>query len=287
MGRYFGGRFGDMLSPTSTIPNTKAILSMRDHYYMKKIAGGGLADPATTIAELDNVVSWSAIPNEDHYTSSAAQGTYYNGTRHKVMYGTGTVDFDSYEYPMYGKFDIRGGDTSKDSFFQLYAWQGIPANFTTSATEGTLFQMGVYWESSPNTDYLTNTLEATTAVADGDAAYFVTSGYGTKTWSFYTGGSNSNSEAHGSTARDSQATRSWSAANLTFVCYGDNSGSNANKVKVFHANTLWHTFSSTIGSGRPVYIYLGLGYPSNGGNAWSSGLPKFRYGNCESSLNAV
>jgi len=50
---------------------------------------------------------------------------------------------------------------------------------------------------------------------------------------------------------------------------------------------LWHTFSSTIGSGRPVYIYLGLGYPSNGGNAWSSGLPKFRYGNCESSLNAV
>ena len=121
MGRYFGGRFGDMLSPTSTIPNTKAILSMRDHYYMKKIAGGGLADPATTIAELDNVVSWSAIPNEDHYTSSAAQGTYYNGTRHKVMYGTGTVDFDSYEYPMYGKFDIRGGDTSKDSFFQLYA----------------------------------------------------------------------------------------------------------------------------------------------------------------------
>ena len=42
------------------------------------------------------------------------------------------------------------------------------ANFTTSATEGTLFQMGVYWESSPNTDYLTNTLEATNAVADGD-----------------------------------------------------------------------------------------------------------------------
>ena len=32
------------------------------------------------------------------------------------MYGTGTVDFDSYEYPMYGKFDIRGGDTSKFFF---------------------------------------------------------------------------------------------------------------------------------------------------------------------------
>ena len=57
MGRYFGGRFGDMHSPTATNPNTKAMLSMRDHYYMRKISGGGLVDPATTIAELDNVIS--------------------------------------------------------------------------------------------------------------------------------------------------------------------------------------------------------------------------------------
>ena len=287
MGRYFGGRFGDMLSPTSTNADTKAILSMRDHYYMKKIDGGGLLTPATTIAELDNFVSWSAIPDENFYNTNSHQGTYYNGTRFRIMYGTGTADAQSYEYPCYGKFDIRGGDTSKDSFFQLYAWQGTPANFTTSATEGTLFQMGVYWESSPNTDFLTNTLEATNAVADGDAAYFVTSGYGTKTWSFYTGGSNSNSEVHGSQARDSQATRSWSAADLTFVCYGDSSGSNSNKVKMFHGNTLWHEFSSTIGSGRPVYIYLGIGYPNNAGSAWNSGLPKFRYGNCASNVNAV
>ena len=287
MGRYFGGRFGDMHSPTATNANTKTILSMRDHYYMKKIAGGGLLTPATTIAELDNFVSWSAIPDENFYNTNSHQGTYYNGTRFRIMYGTGTADAQSYEYPAYGKFDIRGGDTSKDSFFQLYAWQGTPANFTTSATEGTLFQMGVYWESSPNTDFLTNTLEATNAVADGDAAYFVTSGYGTKTWSFYTGGSNSNSEVHGSQARDAQSSRSWSAADLTFVCYGDSSGSNANKVKMFHGNTLWHTFSSTIGSGRPVYIYLGVGYPNNAGNAWNNGLPKFRYGNCASNVNAV
>ena len=287
MGRYFGGRFGDMHSPTATNANTKTILSMRDHYYMKKISGGGLLTPASTIAELDNFVSWSAIPDENFYNTNSHQGTYYNGTRFRIMYGTGTADAQSYEYPCYGKFDIRGGDTSKDSFFQLYAWQGTPANFTTSATESTLFQMGVYWESTPNTDFLTNTLEATNAVADGDAAYFVTSGYGTKTWSFYTGGSNSNSEVHGTQARDSQQTLSWSAADLTFVCYGDSSGSNANKVKMFHGNTLWHTFSSTIGSGRPVYIYLGIGYPNNAGSAWNSGLPKFRYGNCASNVNAV
>ena len=287
MGRYFGGRVGDMLSPTSTSPNTKAILSMRDHYYMKKISGGGIIEPATNVTELNSMVSWSFLPNDDIYNSTGQQRTYYNGSKYRVTNGTGTVQFNSYEYPMYGKFDIRGGDTSKDSFFQLYAWQGTPANFTTSATEGTLFQMGVYWESTANTDSLTNTLEATNAVADGDAAYFVTSGYGTKTWSFYTGGSNSNSEAHGSQARDSQATRSWSAADLTFVCYGDNSGANANKVKMFHGNTLWHTFSSTIGSGRPVFIYLGLGYPNNGGAAWSSGLPKFRYANCASQFNAI
>ena len=38
---------------------------MRIIIYEKDGAGGGLVDPATTIAELDNVVSWSAIPNED------------------------------------------------------------------------------------------------------------------------------------------------------------------------------------------------------------------------------
>ena len=52
--------------------------------------------------------------------------------------------------------------------------------------------MGVYWESSPNGDYLTNSLEATNAVGNGEAAYFVTDGYGIKTWGWYSGGSNSN-----------------------------------------------------------------------------------------------
>ena len=287
MGRYFGGRFGDMHSPTANAPDTKAVLSMRDHYYMKKISGGGIKQPATTVAELDNLVSWTPIPNENYYNTNGAQGLYYNGSRFHIQYGTGPAKINSYEYPVYGKFDIRGGDTSRDSFFQLYAWQGTPAQFTTSASEGNMFQMGVYWESSPNTDFLTNTLEATNAVADGDAAYFVTSGYGNKTWSFYTGGSNNNSESHGSQARDAQSTRSWSAADLTFVCYGDSAGANSNKVKMYHANTLWHTFSSTIGSGRPVYIYLGCGYPSNAGDAWSNGLPKFQYGSLPAGMTNI
>ena len=51
MGRYFGGRFGDMLSPLSNAPDTKAILSMRDHYMMKKISGGGIQEPATNVTE--------------------------------------------------------------------------------------------------------------------------------------------------------------------------------------------------------------------------------------------
>mgnify|MGYP005712163333 FL=1 len=119
MGRYFGGRFGDMLSPTSTSPNTKAILSMRDHYYMKKISGGGIVEPATNVTELNPLVSWNFLPNGGHYTDTGFQQTYYNGSRF-IVSGNGVVEFNSYEYPMYGKFDLRDGDPTRDCFFQLY-----------------------------------------------------------------------------------------------------------------------------------------------------------------------
>ena len=78
MGRYFGGRFGDMLSPLSTSPQTKAILSMRDHYMMKKISGGGIQEPATNVTELNSLVSWSFLPNDNIYNSTGQQRTYYN-----------------------------------------------------------------------------------------------------------------------------------------------------------------------------------------------------------------
>ena len=52
---------------------------------------------------------------------------------------------------MYGKADIRGGDNSKDVVFQLYSWGGNPSQFATGSNDGNMFQMGVYWEASPNT----------------------------------------------------------------------------------------------------------------------------------------
>ena len=237
MGRYFGGRFGDMHSPTASQPYTKAILSMRDHYYMKKISGGGLVAPATNVTELNSLVSWNFLPNGGHYTDTGFSQTYYNGSRFQVINGTGTVEFNSYEYPMYGKFDLRDGDPTRDCFFQLYGWQGTPANFTRNVTDGNVFQMGVYWESSPNTDYLTNSLEATSAVASGEAAYFATAGYGTKDWSFYDGGSSSNSEASGGTNREAQTSINWSGETITYICYGQNAGGNSRKVKAYKGNT--------------------------------------------------
>ena len=157
--------------------------------------GGGTAGGITDIATLNTSASkWSFLPDEDSYSLGGGQRTHYNGARHKVSGNNGTVQFNSYEYPMYGKADIRAGDNSKDVVFQLYNWGGSPTNFHNSNNDGNMFQMGVYWEASPNTDSLTNTLEATTAVSAGEAAYIVTDGYGQRLWGFYDGGSNSNSQ---------------------------------------------------------------------------------------------
>ena len=287
MGRYFGGRFGDMHSPTATQPNTKVMLSMRDHYTMRKISGGGLLDPYTTITQINSAVSWTAIPDENEYVNSNHQGTHYNGSKYWVQNGTGTVNIDNWEYPLYGKFDLRGGDATKDTFFQLYAWQGTPAQFTVSDTESTAFQMGVYWEASPNTDSLTNTLHNQNAVASGETAYFVTSGYGIKTWAWYGGAANTGGTSQSSTNREAQSTKDWSGSNLTFVCYGTDAGTNSGKVKMFHADALWHTYTSSINVGRPLYMYLGAGMPNGSGTMYSNGLPKFRYGTLPAGQTAV
>ena len=286
MGRYFGGRFGDMLSPLSTSPQTKAILSMRDHYMMKKISGGGIQEPATNVTELNSLVSWSFLPNDNIYNSTGQQRTYYNGSKFAVS-GNGVVEFNSYEYPMYGKFDIRDGDPTKDCFFQLYGFGGPASSFTRNVTDGNMFQMGVYWESSPNTDALTNTLEATNAVSSGEAAYFATAGYGTKDWSFYDGGSSSNSEGSGGTNREAQTSINWAGETITYICYGQNAGGNSRKVKAYKGNTLIREHGSLITTGRPVYIYLGAGYPNGLHTIWSAGAPKFRYGNLSAGLVTI
>ena len=286
MGRYFGGRFGDMLSPLSTSPQTKAILSMRDHYMMKKISGGGIQEPATNVTELNSLVSWSFLPNDNIYNSTGQQRTYYNGSKFAVS-GNGAVEFNSYEYPMYGKFDIRDGDPTKDCFFQLYGFGGTASSFTRNVTDGNMFQMGVYWESSPNTDALTNTLEATNAVSSGEAAYFATAGYGTKDWSFYDGGSSSNSEGSGGTNREAQTSINWSGETITYICYGQNAGGNSRKVKAYKGNTLIREHGSLITTGRPVYIYLGAGYPNGLHTIWSAGIPKFRYGNLAAGMTNI
>ena len=285
MGRYFGGRFGNMLSPTLNQPDAKAILSMRDNYYMTR--SGGLGSPATSITELNSIANWSVIPNEDFYGSTTVTGTYYNGSKFKVMYNTGTVNFDNWEYPAYGKFDLRGGDTTKDCFFQLYAWQGTPAQFAEAAFESTAFQMGVYWESAPNTNSLTNTLHNTTAVANGEAAYFATSGYGSKKWAWYGGGANTSGSSQGSTNRQATSTKDWSGANLTFIIYGESAGSNSRKVKMYHGDTLWHEYTSLVTTGRPIYMYLGAGMPNGSGTIYSNGLPKFRYGSLPAGMTTI
>ena len=277
MGRHFGGRYGSMLLPTATAANTQAVLSMKDHYYMKQ--SGGLTTPASTITELNSMVSWTHLPNVDTYTGNSHQGTYYNGSRFRITSNIGLLEFYNYEYHFYGKFDIRDGDVNNDVFFQLYAFQNVPMDFNVSSSAGNMFQMGVYWESSPNTDSLTNTLEATAAVANGDAAYFVTAGTGNKTWGWYTGGSSSNSEAQGTTNRETQTTVDWSGESITFVVYGQNAGANSQKIKVYKANTLIHTFTTvTVTAGSPMYIYLGAGYPNGLATQYTDGQPKFRYG---------
>ena len=185
---------------------------------------------------------------------------------------------------MYGKFDLRDGDPTRDCFFQLYGWQGTPASFTRNVTDGNFFQMGVYWESSPNTDSLTNSLEATNAVVSGEAAYFATAGYGTKDWSFYDGGGSSNSEASGGTNREAQTSINWSGESITYICYGQNAGGNSRKVKAYKGDTLIREHGSLITTGRPVYVYIGAGYPDGLHSQWSAGSPKFRYGYLESGM---
>ena len=241
--------------------------------------GGGSTGGITDIATLNTSASWAFLPDEDAYTSGGGQRTHYNGARYKVSGGNGTAQMNSYEYPMYGKADIRGGDNSKDVVFQLYSWGGNPSQFATGANDGNMFQMGVYWEASPNTDSLTNTLEATSAVSSGEAAYIVTDGYGQKLWGFYNGGSNNNSQAQGTTNREAQSSVNWQNQDqVTFVVYGSaaRNASDNNTVKVFVGESLKHTFNSTVTAGRPVYTYLGGGYPNGMHTAWDSGLPRFR-----------
>ena len=240
---------------------------------------GGSTGGITDIETINTQGSWAFLPDEDSYTSGGAQRTHYNGARHKVSGGNGTVQMNSYEYPMYGKADLRGGDNGKDVVFQLYSWGGNPSQFATGSNDGNMFQMGVYWEASPNTDSLTNTLEATSAVSGGEAAYIVTDGYGQKLWGFYNGGSNNNSQAQGTTNREAQNSVNWQNQDqVTFVVYGTAARSSAdnNKVKVFVGESLKHTFNATVTIGRPVYTYLGGGYPNGMHTAWDSGLPRFR-----------
>ena len=241
-------------------------------------SGGGGGASISDIASLNSSASWSALPNEDAYEGGGSQRTYYNGARHRVTTG-GAVEFNNYEYPMYGKTDLRGADSDKECVFQLYGFGGTASQFNVSATEGNMFQMGVYWESSPNTDSLTNSLEATSAVSGGEAAYIANAGTGSKTWGFYNGGANDNSQAQGSGNRESQQTIAWTDEDLTFIIYGENSGTKSNQVKLFVGETLVRTYTATVNAGRPVFTYLGGGYPNGMASAWSNGLPKFRTAN--------
>jgi hypothetical protein len=244
-----------------------------------KAAAAATSSGIETIAGLNSSATWAVLPNEDHYTSSGIQGTYYNGARFKVSGSNGTVQFNNYEYPMYGKVDLRGGDVSKDVAFQLYGWGGNASQFATGTTEGNMFQMGVYWESSANTDNLTNSLEATSAISGGEAAYIVTDGYGAKTWGFYNGGANNNSQSQGTTNRESQSSVTWANSDqVTFVVYGNSAlnSSKNNKIKVYLGETLLRTFTTTVTGGRPLFLYLGGGYPNGMASAWNDALPKFR-----------
>lgn len=282
---FIGGR--RILGALSADPTTG--LAAGDEYYnttsnSKRIYNGtswsdlGSAGGVAFSSVESAISNWTFLPNEDFYTTTNVIGTNYNGSRYRVTNGTGRVEANSYEYPLFGKFATR--TSANDSvFFQLYNFAGTASSFASSATDGNMFQMGFTFNIIPTT-LLTNSLEATNAIAAGGVNWIATAGYGTKTWGFYNGAAANNSETQGSTNREQQLTNvSWLGEKLTFVLTGDNHPTDPRTTVMFIGNTQIYKWTNKQSAGMTnIYTYLGNGYPSNLDTFYTAALPEFRYG---------
>jgi len=292
---FVGGR--RILGALSADPTTG--LTEGDEYYntttgQKKIYNGsswsdlGSAGGLTAFSSVESAISnWAFLPNEDFYTSTNVIGTNYNGSRYRVTNGTGRVEANTYEYPLFGKFATR--TSANDSvFFQLYNFAGTASSFNSGVTNGNLFQMGFTFDTIP-TSLLTNSLEATSAIAAGGVNWIATDGYGTKTWAFYNGAASNNSQPQGSTNREQQLTNvSWLGEKLTFVLTGDNHPTDPRTTVMFIGNTQIYKWSNRQTAGMTnIYTYLGNGYPSNINTFYTAALPEFRYGTSTSHVTII
>ena len=70
------------------------------------------------------------------------------------MYGSYTVDFDSYEYPMYGKFAYKRLVILQMDSLKSICVARMLLTLLQVLQKWLVFQIATnYWESSPNTDF--------------------------------------------------------------------------------------------------------------------------------------
>lgn len=280
MGRYFGGRYGKMLLPTASNADTQAVLSIRDHYYMR-------SSSVTTIADVNSEVSWTAFPNGGNYTTSYNESNYY-GSRNEISGGNGRLRMNSYEYSLYTKFSCRSS-SADTGVFQIHDYGGSLTNFNDfygGTDPGNFFMMGLIWVD-PTTMYQTNSVHAKANLSAGDGVYMVTGGTGSRTWGWFNGGANSNANGQGSTNREAQTTVNWAnEEQLTILVYGDNHPTYANKIRMFHGENLAREWTQTIPDNKNnVYMLFGYGYPSSEQAKYDDLSPYVRYGSLSSSIN--
>jgi len=223
------------------------------------------------IALPSDISSWT-YPVDETHSSGTFNTTNYYGYGFSVKNGDGRIaqDYGSYEYPIFSKYSVRSS-VNEDVIIQLY-------NLSAYNTGINLLQFGAIW-TNPTAMAGTNTLMATTDLADGDGVYLVNGGYqpsGTFTTGFFKGGSNHNAVGQGSSNRESQLNLSYSANTISFVIKKD-TGTNARKIAVYSGDTKWYTYTQQIPSSTSnIYWYVGHGYSQIAG-AINNLLPKLRY----------
>ena len=233
--------------------------------------GGGGSSTITSIANLSSQASWINFPNGGNYSTTFSDSNYY-GARGTVVDTNGTIRHNSHEYGIYTKFNCRDHHT-KTGVFQIYDFNSLQSNFDNfygGTDPGNLWGMGVAWNQTATDMYQTNSIHARSELTSGNGAYFVTGGTGSRTWSFYDGGANSNSNGQGTTNREVAKTVNWSWGSsvadrrLTYIVYGSGSANHAGKVRLFRGENLVHEFTSSPGSSHGnVFMYSLYMYPSN------------------------
>lgn len=247
----------------------------------------------SSINDLTSEASWTIWPNGGNYSGTYNDSNYY-GSRSQVAYSTGTILINTHEYGIYTKFNCRD-DHTKTGVFQLYDFNSTQSNFDNfygGTNPGNLFGMGVAWNQTATDMYQTNSIHARSQLTSGNGAYFVTGGTGSRTWSFYDGGANSNSNGQGSTNRETSKTVNWSWGSsvadrrLTYIVYGSGSANHAGKVRLFRGENLVHEFTSSPGSTHSnVWMYAMYCYPSNNQSKFDNIEMKARYATFPSTSN--